>query len=73
MKLILSQQIQDELEDVDDEEKELQERGKQIEETIRKQAPGIYKITNDSKPLSCNSRERQCDPLRCLQNAGLRC
>ena len=43
MRLLMAQEIQDGLEDVDNEEKELEERGKQVEETIKKQRPGWAK------------------------------
>ena len=41
MRLLIAQEIQDGLEDVDIEEKELEERGKQVEETIKSQRPGV--------------------------------
>ena len=40
IRLLMAQEIQDGLEEVDNEEKELEERGKQVEETIKNHRPG---------------------------------
>ncbi len=58
MKLLKTQEIQDELEDVDAEGLQLEERGKQLEETIKTQSPG-----DDSQLLSMSTRNRVC--MRC--------
>ena len=50
----MAQEIQDGLEDVDNEEKKLEERGKQVEETIKKQRPGWVKQMYNTFLLELN-------------------
>ena len=54
MRLLMAQEIQDGFEDVDNEEKKLEERGKQVEETIKKQRPGWVKQMYNTFLLELN-------------------